>query len=192
MVTSLDFSPDARQLAGTCGNAVIVWDIETGAQHCTWTVQGAIMATRIRFLPDGDVVVGSGSSRGNGEVSIHRTLTGKVVRKFTGDYGPVNGIAVSADGQRIASSAKPGGDGAGSVFVRNVATGGESCWVDERFDEVAFTPDGQFVLFAGSDTLHVVDVESGKQVFQQAYGKLECVGVLRGGRHVVAVGASNR
>jgi WD40 repeat protein len=175
---------------------VIVWDVQSGSQRSSWTINDCVNC--IKFSPDSDhVVYGTGFVLGKGEVVIRRLRTGRVVRRLVGHDAPVGAIAISPDGKRIAS-----GDGCeldnqydATIRIWEVATGREIRRFDAReaqIDAVEFSLDGRSLIAASSE--HSISWPTGRiEAWEIASGKQNplldknvcCIGLLRGGRHFV-------
>lgn len=161
-VTGVAFSPDGRILASSSIDAtIILWDVQTGTiirrlhGHQDWV-------NRVVFTPDGrSLVSGSGNflitaipipglSTRDASVRLWDVATGQEIRRFDvgegGHANPIMGLAVSADGTRVAA-----GDTNGLIIVWDGVTGKEICRMKSPGDWVSglsFTPDGSALLSA--------------------------------------------
>jgi WD40 repeat protein len=99
---SIQFSPDGKLLAWSCGEVVGVSDAATGelrikmeSSHDHWPTNGALA-----FSSDGALLASGGD---DSTILIHDVGTGKEIARLTGHKGPITALAFSADGRRLAS-----------------------------------------------------------------------------------------
>lgn len=157
-VQTVAFSPDGRLAAATSADGLLlVYELESGEQ----VLRAPGLGSRdIVFMPDSQqILVGLI----NGELRLVSVSDGTVTGTFRGHRGVVRGVAVSADGSRIASSSEDGtvrvwDTESGQVLAVLNANAGEA-WA------VAMTSDGQRVLVGYlNETLVLWDVESREPV----------------------------
>src|SRR5262249_28338794 len=106
------------------------------------------------------------AGRDDGTVEVRDAATGRVVREWRADRGPVNGLAFAPDG-RLASCGE-----SGRVLVWDVSAGPQvvartqppgALWA------VAFRPDGKQLATAGADgAVQAWDARTGKELWKSA------------------------
>jgi WD40 repeat protein len=139
MVNSLGASADGQWLAaGTRQGSLYVWNIPARKVAHNKKVSSDIVET-LALAPDGKSIATSAA----GKVVLWEAASGRQLREFTGHLGPVNILAFSADGKKLA-----GIDGAGRIVVWNPAAGEPStAWPAQRGDSygLQFSADGRYL-----------------------------------------------
>jgi WD40 repeat protein/tRNA A-37 threonylcarbamoyl transferase component Bud32 len=172
-VCCVAISPDGQTLAsGDESHKIRIWNLHSGELQREYTryvyegQSGDVYS--IAFCPDGETLVSSGWSTASRRLgTIPKTIqllnfkTGEVIRYFPKSLGAVHSVAISPDGQSLASD----GDNA-AVKVWNLQTGellhtlaGHSKWVWS----VAISPDGQTLASGSEDkTIKLWNLPTGK------------------------------
>ncbi len=161
-IVGVAFSPDgARVMAGDAGiSAVKVWDLgPTG--DAEWANVPAPGHPGAEFMPDGErVVTSSWEGRldpydDSGAVTIWDLQTGRAQRTIgpPTDYFAFSSFDVSPDGSSIAlgGNSDPNSFGGASAERAWDMSTGEELWRighDRSVDEIAFSPDGEYVATA--------------------------------------------
>ncbi|ATL68732.1 TIR domain-containing protein [Nocardia terpenica] len=153
---SVTFSPDGTHIAaGDEAHQVRVWEVSSGRETASFAVaQNSVRA--VRFTPDGRRII---TAAADDAVVVWDASTGQPIGlPFTGHNKPVNSIALSPDGQNLAS----GGDDKTLRF-----------WTMSRLPllghqgeviAVAFSPDGKRIASVGPDGIRLWDAGSRTQV----------------------------
>jgi WD40 repeat protein len=167
LVNSVAFSRDGSKLAsGSLDCTVRVWDVATGqVEH---TLEGHTRRVNsVAFSRDGSKLASGSGDRmafdpsDDATVRVWDVATGQVEHTLKDHLGPVNSVAFSRDGSKLAS-----GSHDHTVKVWDVATGqveythvGHSEWVSS----VAFSRDGSKLASGSHDhTVQVWDVATGQ------------------------------
>jgi WD40 repeat protein len=183
-VTDVAMSADGKRIASATGAIVVV---ETGDG-----------GNELRYPP--------------GEVKVWDAETGKELHTLKGHTGPVHGLALSADGKRVVSTAMKlvfNKDGDlkqlvkflhSEVKVWDADTGQELfAFKGDTFEvgNVAISPDGKFIALAaneekkggpGSGEVKVWDAETGKELFalKGHSGPIKSVAISADGKRILS------
>jgi WD40 repeat protein/serine/threonine protein kinase len=141
------FSPDSRRLASACWGGtqtLTLWDVESGRRLHGWP--GHRSANQVIFDPDGRLLVSAGGDKrqNNGEVRIWDATTYEERLAIQLRKREVRGLAVSPDGQRLATSFVEDPE----VKVWDMRTGRELLTFPGHtggVNGVAFSPDGRWI-----------------------------------------------
>jgi WD40 repeat protein len=123
--------------------------------------------TAAAYSPDGKLVAhGLRDGVNNGTVRVRDAATGKLLHELTGPKDEVRGLALSADGKKLARA------GQKSVGLWDIATGKETRLLDATRDGspfcAAFSPDGKTVVtgdYFGTPAIRMWDAATGKELF---------------------------
>jgi WD40 repeat protein len=157
VVSGLAISSDGSRLVSTSwDHTAKVWDVSTSALVSTWTdpdPKGRVLSAAINS--DGSLVVVGGQP---GKVILWYVNT-QTTRILDGHRQPVCGVAISPNGDLVASSSKDG-----TVKLWDVASGELLATFDSHtgaVNSVSFDPSGRFLVSASSDkTAKVWDVKT--------------------------------
>ncbi|MBW4575069.1 MAG: serine/threonine protein kinase [Aphanothece sp. CMT-3BRIN-NPC111] len=173
-VFTVAISPDSQTIAsGATDHQIKIWDLHTGKLRYTRTHsilgQHSGDVYSIAFSPSGETLVsaGWGSSSRHQSNTTQKTIqlwhlsTMEVLRTFSGHLGSVRSVAISPDGQILAS-----GGGDKTIKLWNLHTGEllntlseHSKWVSS----VAISPDGQILASGGGDkTIKLWNLHTGE------------------------------
>jgi WD40 repeat protein len=153
---------------------VTLWNAKDGEPIRTlYPTKGTIFA--LTFTPDGRTLVGGGNiqtpdvNHQAGLVTLWNVATGRITRPLEGHRGGVHAVAISPDGNTVAS----GGDGPRRPFGGSPsevrlwdAANGKLLWIVEGESGVvrglAFAPDGKTLVYCDDAVVGVIDVQMGK------------------------------
>jgi WD40 repeat protein len=96
MVDYLTISPDGQTLATCSYGTIKLWNFHTGRRLRT-PLRGVSLA----FSPNTQTLV---TGSGNGDINLWDLHTGKLKRRLEGHSGKVTSLAISPDGQALASA----------------------------------------------------------------------------------------
>lgn len=158
-VISLSASQDGRLALTSCEDGVVrLWDVRNARLLDRLDATGAI-STAVEFVPGTRSLVSVGD---DGRITLTEVDTQQEIRKFDGLVDRVHALAVSPDGQLIASAS-----GDGSVTLWDSRSGRERRRLGERGTapllSVTFSADGQRVTAGAADgRLLTWSVDSGR------------------------------
>ncbi|MDQ3625292.1 MAG: pre-peptidase C-terminal domain-containing protein, partial [Verrucomicrobiota bacterium] len=192
-IQALAFSPKARLVAAGSFAAVQLLDPATRQPVRTLRdIAGKVNA--LVFSPDGAMLFGGAGDAGiNGIAYQWRVSDGTLVRKFEGHSDSVYALALSPDGQQLAT-----GSYDQKIKLWSVAAGTESKTLRGHTGGVfglSFRPDGKVLASASSDrTVKLWQVANGQRLdtFSQPLKEQTAVAFSPDGRTVVGGGADNR
>lgn len=151
---SLAFAPDGKTVAFGESGGVRLWDTARGTEQRYFPV-GPVPS--LAFSPDGKILAAAGSKG----IHLWDPISGKELRclKGRGD------VVFSPDGNRLASGFDRG------LRVWDAHTGKQVCEIAvEKFDHVAFSPDGKRLLTA-DDARWLLTPQGGTHLWDLATGK---------------------
>ena len=99
------FSPDGALLATCGGQEIKIWSTDSRRQYKLIKTPAPI--GNLRFNPDGKLLIGTthqAAPEKQGRVYVWSVNDGGLVQELAGHKGPINGVALSADGQTVLTS----------------------------------------------------------------------------------------
>ncbi|MER2995927.1 WD40 repeat domain-containing protein [Pontibacter populi] len=163
IVYDLGFSKDGSKLATTEGNRINIWALEQ--QQLIQTLSGhesAVLA--LAYVNDNMLVSGSK----DGQLVLWNTVAGTPQKRVAAHQGPVTAVAVSPDGNFVATA---GADHL--VKVWNMASGKEETVFKGHTADVtsvAFSKSGDYLISGGGDCQVMVWQLSEKKLYKTLLG----------------------
>jgi WD40 repeat protein len=203
-IDSLTFTPDGKFIASKAGNAVRLWDIDSGKVVRLFRPQqyhnkAKFLALETRtvalystapavFSRDGKILAAEGSDN---TVYLWDVNTGKELRRLV-HQGAVAAASLSPEGDRLVT-----GSHDNTLRIWDVGTGKELHHIEGHFGGYAitvFAPDGKSFASAGGDhSIRFWDPTTGKELRPTAghRGELITAAYHPDGRSLVSVGRDN-
>ncbi len=158
---SLSFSPDGKTLAASFLTSTVIWDTTTGKEIRRLKLPHA---GKVAYLPDGkSFMVGGGWNQDIHGLSFIDATTGKSCRPFDGHQSGIVAVAISADGQFVAT-ADSGPDGKFRIWDKK--TGKIVNHEDSThrwLKDLAFNPNGDILAVSHDEGITLWDLNTGKQ-----------------------------
>lgn len=162
-VSALAFSPDGEGLAAASVNEVRVWEVETG--RLITALRGTFgRVLGMAFGPDGTFLVGGS----DGTLSLWDLGSGQRLWVKSAHTVPVQEVVLSPDGALLASA------GHDRAILWDTATWTEIRSLPGKAWDVAFTPDGYFVVVGWGKILRVWDTAVGLLYHSELWGHESC------------------
>jgi WD40 repeat protein/serine/threonine protein kinase len=196
-VHGVAISPDGERIASSSqDDFVSIWDAQTGRKLFPSFKAHEGSAQSVAFSPDGHLLATGGGDATvvppRGTVIVWDAETGQMLRKLEAHSRVVLQIAVSPDGQRLASVSwvKMSNEMPvrGEMKVWDVTTGNLLLTVpghEGRMNCVAFSPDGKRLATGSSDTtVKIWDAQTGEEqrTFRGHCQPVSCVAFSPDGR----------
>jgi RNA polymerase sigma factor (sigma-70 family) len=164
-VMSVAFSPDGKTLATASLDGVVrLWDVATGKERAAIEAQSGGQAHGVAFSPDGKHLAAGGGKRGeSGLFSLWDTATGQQVAIFAREKDIVTSVALSPDGQWLASGCRD----SGVCLTYYSRDRGETHYLKDHtlpVFAVAFSPDGKLLATAGGEEFLKDDNKPGELI----------------------------
>ena len=145
-VASVAFSLDGTRLAGGSWNQVLVWDTHTGEVVARVSMELGIIAA-LAFTPQGELLVGGSE----GSLSLWSLQGPKLIWKKQPHATQIRTITFSPDRTVVVSSAID------QAVVWKAATFSVAHVIPGKAWDVAFTPDGFFLVMGWGKVIRVWD-----------------------------------
>lgn len=157
-VSGVAFLPDSRRAISCCWDTMVrLWDVESGAELKRLNFGTSVLAVSIS--PDGKRALFGAT---DGHLRYWDIDSGTELRRLECLKGSVEGVTISADGQRAAAPADK------AVRVYDLTTGNvlrQFVGHTDNVESVAFAPDGRFLISCSADkTIRLWDIESGREL----------------------------
>jgi WD40 repeat protein len=190
-VRAVLFHPDGKRIISAGDDKTArVW---TSALIRQWTQPGPVH--QVIFSPKGDQVLAAGDKT----IQIYNAADGKQLRAINAHAGPVAGLGLSADGQRLVTAGADSSVQVWSLAPSKPGTKDEgkpltSIPLDGPAQSVAISPNGQRVAVAAGakDTLiRVFDLPSGRELLALAdhKGTVPALAFATDNRTLISAGA---
>jgi len=162
-VSALAFSREGALLAAGAVNEVRVWDLSS--REAVASIRGQFgRVLGLAFAPDGSVLVGGS----DGSLSLWEVGATEARWVMTPHAVQVRSVEVSPDGSLAASA------GHDRVVLWDTATWTELRSLPGKAWDVAFTPDGYFLLVGWGKILRVWDTAVGLLYHNELWGHESC------------------
>jgi len=174
--THIVFSPDGKQILSCFSdNTLKLWDTATGQEIKTFSGHTDYVIS-VAFSPDGKQIL-SGSA--DNTVKQWDVASGQEIRT-KGWYNRVISVAFSPDGKRILCDS-----GRSGTRLWDAVSGQEIRRIDTY--AIAFSLDGQQVVYGGNAFLYLLDAVSGQglRLFTGPSEAVTCVAISHDGKQVL-------
>jgi eukaryotic-like serine/threonine-protein kinase len=139
IASTVVFSPDGREIASAVNDTVVhIWNRTDGQERRALLHQGTVYSAAYRS--DGQVIA---TCTATGEVKLWSAASGEEILNIKGHLGKVWGVALTPDGQRIATASDRG------VRIFDTVSGLEVLALPGGYNVVAFCPDGRLLAAGG-------------------------------------------
>ncbi len=149
--------------------------------------------TAVAFGPDGRslAIAARGAANARPIVTLWDLASGRPVRTFEAGPGPVEALAYSGDGRRLAAGGGTNG-GSGWATAWDAETGAEFGALDSvgLVKALAFHPDGSRIAVAdfGEAKVHLWDLAAGTWISQPGPAQVSCVAFTLDGKRLAELG----
>jgi WD40 repeat protein len=168
-VHCLTFLADGQSLATGATSGVLIWDVKSGRLRETLEADQRAVDS-IALDRRGEQLVAGGAS---GIIKVYSGRTLKLVHTLGPTPGAVRGLAISPDGQTLATASPVGQKGAAdrefAIILWNLSTGEQAKTIahpppDFGTTVLAFLPDGKRLVSAQDRALRLWDVEKSEAI----------------------------
>ena len=167
-VTSTAFSPDGRYIAASTDTGIVqIWDVQTGKEIADFDVTDYING--IEYTQDGSQII---TEDYTGYVKIWDSSTGKLISWFRAHPDGGGQIALSADGNRIATTS------AAAMKVWDIKDGTLLLTLSDtaNITTLSFSKDGTRIATANNDGyITVWDVSTGENLLKFSASSKGCI-----------------
>ncbi len=202
-VCAMTFSPDGRTLAGSEGEPYLdmprLWDVATGAEvaafsgparerqrkeRSRWTPSERLWRAQLVFAPDGKTLASATEAAG---LCLWDVATGRQLSPLPGSVRSIISLAFSPDGQRLAALPierryallwdLDRKEQLPAVPPEGGLSGEARLGAPTLPQRLAFSSDGEAIVFAGVRRIQKVDIRSGticKEVWYTGRGEAVC------------------
>ena len=152
-VSSVAVSPDEQTLISSDRNGnIMAWQLSTGKQ--LYKIEEVTPVWSVAIAPDGQSFVAGGSISGTSASNTHTVkqwnlASGQLIREFIGHSDTVRSVAISPDGQTLAS-----GSSDQTIKLWDLASGNLKTTLSGHKDGIlslAISPDGQTLASSSRD-----------------------------------------
>lgn len=158
-IPSISLSPDEQTIAsGSHDGTIKIWDINTG--KLIHNIEGNPYIQAVAYTPDGQTLISAGHQS---TINLVNPQTGKYIKKLTQLEHDIESLAVSPDGEILAT-----GENTGIIKLWEIKTGAlyetlisPDCQPWHGVDALAFSSDGQFLVSSSE----VWDLKRNKRLY---------------------------
>ncbi len=183
-VRAVAVSPDGRTaLSGSFDQSIIIWKIDEGAALSVLRFHDGAVNAAVA-LPDGRFA----TAGEDGRIALWQPGLATPVQSIAAHRGPIAGLAISADGTRLASASWDG-----TAAIKTLATGETRLLEGHQgnVNSVSFLGDGRLVSAGYDATLRVWPQEAGAPLIVQLPTPLNAVVATRDGE-IAAAGSDGK
>jgi eukaryotic-like serine/threonine-protein kinase len=166
-VWDVTFSPDSKKLATACADGFArIYQAPEGTLLTTTATREANI-WRVRFSPDGRLLATASGDSDSNSAKVWNSASGAEILSLIGHTDRIRGLDFSPDGKVIATGSRDG-----TIRIWSAVDGRElRKFVVERTgqpqetDDLHFTPDGTKLVAASRRNFRVLEVSSGRVLF---------------------------
>jgi WD40 repeat protein len=177
-VNRVAFAPDGKEIAYAINNQISILDVKTSSELFTLNTRNRI--STLMFDLSGNSLIysdGDGDSSGSPGITIYSILSNKALLSLTGHSWKITDLALSPNGELIASSSSDG-----TIRIWKVSTGETSLQLEADYPpatSLSFNADGTLLATgANNGTITLWDTLTGKRLVQ-LYGHSDAITRVR-------------